>query len=132
MKEEIDVWFDEEGDYLETHVGPGVSDYFEPVGASVDMWECIANKTGKVIGFNIIAFKATLKHNAISFEYDQENDTAYIEVTANQDKEIKKTIKIHELIELAYNKKGKIQRITIQEASKMFNKKLMEEAVILS
>ncbi len=132
MNEEIDFWFDEEGDYLEIHVGPPSHDYFDPIGERVDMWECIDRKTKKVIGFNIISFKHAIKHNALTFEYEKETDTVYIEVISNQDQEVKKTVKIHESIELAYNKNGKIQRITIHNASKILNEKVMEEAVIIS
>ncbi len=132
MNEEIDVWFDEEGDYLEIHVGPSVKDYFESVGEQIDMDQCINEKTGKVIGFNIFSFKQLVKNNDIAFEYEKETDTVYIEVISNQDQEIKKTLKIHESIELAYNKNGKVQRITIHNASKILNKKIMEEAVIIS
>ncbi len=132
MNEEIDVWFDEEGDYLEIHIGPSVKDYFESIGEHVHIDQCIDEKTEKVIGFHIICFKAAIKNNALTFEYEKETDTAHMEVISNQDQEVKKTIKIHELIELAYNKNGKIQRITIHNASKILNKEMMEEAVIIS
>ncbi len=55
MKENINLHYDEEGDFLEIRVGKPTISYFEDVGN--DLFKRIDEKTGKIKGVAIFNFK---------------------------------------------------------------------------
>ena len=55
MKENLYIYYDGEGDFLELHVGEYTEGYFRDVGKGVS--ERIDEKTGKVTGVAILGFK---------------------------------------------------------------------------
>ena len=54
-KGKLDVYYDEEGDYLEIVIGKPTPCTMESIGN--DIFQRIENKTGKVKGFAIVNFK---------------------------------------------------------------------------
>ena len=59
MKWNLYVYYDEEGDFLELHVGEYAEGYFRAVSETVA--ERIDEKTGKVTGIAIFVFKDCTK-----------------------------------------------------------------------
>ncbi len=55
MKGELNVYYDEEGDFLEIHVGEFTEGYFKNLGKGI--FERIDKKTNQVKGFAIMGFK---------------------------------------------------------------------------
>ncbi len=55
MKENLYIYYDDEGDFLELNVGEYTKGYFRDVGEGVS--ERIDEKTGKVTGIAILGFK---------------------------------------------------------------------------
>jgi len=58
MKDNLYVYYDEEGDFLEFNVGDYKGGYFKDVEEGISEW--IDEKTGKVTGFAILSFKKRL------------------------------------------------------------------------
>lgn len=52
--EKMNIWFDEEGDFLEITSVPSKKGFFKDVGN--DIWERV-DTNGKVLGFAILNFK---------------------------------------------------------------------------
>ena len=66
----------------------------------------------------------------MKFEYDQEADTGYIYLKYPlKDGECKKTEEVNENVILDFDAAGKIIGVEILNASKMLNKKVIEEAI---
>ena len=55
MKENMSIYYDEEGDYLEIYFGKIKKGYFKEIGDK--FFERIDEKTGKVVGVSIMNFK---------------------------------------------------------------------------
>ena len=55
MKGNLKIYYDEEGDFLELHIGKFREGYFRNLGKGI--FERIDNKTGKVTGIAIASFK---------------------------------------------------------------------------
>lgn len=55
MKENLYVYYDEEGDFLEINMGEYTEGYFRDIGKGIS--ERIDEKTGKVTGIAILGFK---------------------------------------------------------------------------
>ena len=55
MKGNLNIYYDEEGDYLEFHVGEFTQGYFKDIGGGIS--ERIDELTGKVTGIAILDFK---------------------------------------------------------------------------
>lgn len=55
MKEELSVYYDEEGDLLELRIGKPTVGYFKDLGN--DIFQRIDDKTGEIRGFSILNFK---------------------------------------------------------------------------
>ncbi len=55
MKGKLSVYYDEEGDFLELHVGKYTKGYFRDIGDGIA--ECVDEQTGKVTGIAILGFK---------------------------------------------------------------------------
>lgn len=51
----MNLYYDEEGDFLEINIGPYTEGYFRDVGEGVS--ERVDEKTGKVTGLAILGFK---------------------------------------------------------------------------
>jgi len=54
MKGQMQVYYDEEGDFLEIHIGKFTRGYFKDVGEGIA--ERIDEKTGQVTGIAILGF----------------------------------------------------------------------------
>lgn len=54
MEKGLDIWWDEEGDFLEITIGKPRKGFCRELGN--DMFERIDAKTGKIIGFGILNF----------------------------------------------------------------------------
>lgn len=59
MKEEMYIYFDEEGDYLEVNIGNFSECYFNDIEEGIS--EIMDEKNGKIIGFAILNFKERTK-----------------------------------------------------------------------
>ncbi len=59
MKDNLNIYYDEEGDFLELHVGEFTEGYFKNLGKGI--FERIDKKTNKVTGVAIHGFKARTK-----------------------------------------------------------------------
>ena len=59
MKGPMNVYYDEEGDFLEINVGEYTEGYFRDVGEGIS--ERVDEKTGKVTGISILSFKRRSK-----------------------------------------------------------------------
>ena len=55
MKNKLNIYYDEEGDFLELRIGKPTSSTYNNIGN--DIFERIDDKTGKVKGFAIFNFK---------------------------------------------------------------------------
>ena len=55
MKEKLNVYYDQEGDFLELRIGKPTSSYYDNLGN--DIFQRIDEKTGKVKGVAIFNFK---------------------------------------------------------------------------
>jgi len=55
MKGQMQIWYDEEGDFLEINIGEYTEGYFKDVGKGVA--ERIDEKTGEVTGIAILGFR---------------------------------------------------------------------------
>lgn len=55
MKQELSVYYDEEGDLLEIRVGKPTIAYMRDLGN--DIFERVDEKTGEIKGFSILNFK---------------------------------------------------------------------------
>ncbi len=55
MKGQMQLYYDEEGDFLEINIGKYKEGYFRDVGEGIS--ERIDEKTGKVTGISIFSFK---------------------------------------------------------------------------
>ena len=55
MKGRLNLYDDEEGDFLELHIGDYIDDYFRNLGNCI--FEIIDKKTNKVTGIAIMGFK---------------------------------------------------------------------------
>lgn len=55
MKGQIQIYYDEEGDFLEINVGGYTEGYFRDAGEGIT--ERINEKTGKITGIAILSFK---------------------------------------------------------------------------
>ena len=66
MKGQLQLYYDEEGDFLEINIGEYTEGYFKDVGAGVA--ERIDEKTGKVTGVAILSFKKRQKTNGIKID----------------------------------------------------------------
>lgn len=56
MKGRLNLYYDEEGDFLEINIGKYTKGYFKNLGDGV--FERIDEKTGKVTGIAIMSFKS--------------------------------------------------------------------------
>ena len=59
MKGQMQLYYDEEGDFLEINIGEYTEGYFRDVGEGIS--ERIDEKTGKVTGISILSFKKRSK-----------------------------------------------------------------------
>ncbi len=59
-KEELNIYYDEEGDFLEFHIGDFTEGYFKNMGKGI--FERIDKKTQEVKGFAIMGFKKRTEH----------------------------------------------------------------------
>ncbi|MBS3150896.1 DUF2283 domain-containing protein [Candidatus Woesearchaeota archaeon] len=59
MKEELSVYYDKEGDFLEVRIGGPTIAYFKDLGK--DIFERIDEKTGEVRGISIVNFKKRIE-----------------------------------------------------------------------
>ena len=59
MKGNMDIYYDEEGDFLEINIGGYRKGYFRDIGEGVA--ERIDEKTGKIVGIAILGFKERTK-----------------------------------------------------------------------
>ena len=67
----------------------------------------------------------------MKFEYDKEADAAYIYIEYPiKEGEAKKTIELNENIILDFNNKGKLLGVEILDATKVLNKKVLNEPQI--
>ncbi len=128
MKKEIDVYYDEEGDYLEIHIGEYTEDYGEEREDFI--FECIDEKTKEVVGIGIFEFKQRVKDNEVKLEYNQEEDTMHFSFYPQANNKADKTVKISDEVTFTYYKKN-IRSILLLNASKHLPKKIMEEALML-
>ena len=65
----------------------------------------------------------------MKIEYDEEVDAAYIYLEYPiKDGEAKKTIELNENIILDFNENGKLLGVEVLDASKLLNKKVLQEA----
>ncbi|MEK6857887.1 MAG: hypothetical protein AABX39_04845 [Nanoarchaeota archaeon] len=55
MKDNLNIHYDEEGDFFELTMGKPTVSYFEPLGK--DLFRKVDTKTGKIKGFAIFNFK---------------------------------------------------------------------------
>ena len=55
MKGQMQLYYDEEGDFLEINIGKYTEGHFRDVGEGIS--ERIDEKTGKVTGISILSFK---------------------------------------------------------------------------
>jgi len=59
MKGQMQLYYDEEGDFLEINIGEYTAGYFRDVGEGIA--ERIDEKTGKVTGISILSFRKRSK-----------------------------------------------------------------------
>ena len=59
MKDQLYIYYDEEGDFLEINLGEYAEGYFKNLGKGI--FERIDKKTGKVTGITIHSFKQKTK-----------------------------------------------------------------------
>lgn len=59
MKENLNIYYDEEGDFLEINIGKITKGFFREIGDGIA--ERIDEKTGKVTGISILSFKNRIK-----------------------------------------------------------------------
>lgn len=55
MKDNLNMYYDEEGDFLELHVGKFKDGSFKNLGKGI--FQRVDAKTGKITGFAILGFK---------------------------------------------------------------------------
>ena len=55
MKNKLQIYYDEEGDFLELHAGPFTKGHFRDIADGIS--ERIDTKTGKVTGIAILGFR---------------------------------------------------------------------------
>jgi len=63
MKENLNIYYDKKGDYLELRIGKKQKSYFNEL--KNDIFERRSEKNGKIIGISIFNFK---KRNKINFK----------------------------------------------------------------
>lgn len=61
MTEKIHLYYDEEGDYFELHLGEYTESYFEEDEEGI--LRCVDEKTGRVTGVAILGFKEKMKES---------------------------------------------------------------------
>ncbi len=59
MKDELHVYYDEEGDYLEINRGPYTKSYCKDIDEGV--YEIIDDQTGEIKGIGILSFKKRMQ-----------------------------------------------------------------------
>ena len=59
MKDQMQIYYDEEGDFLEINIGEYTKGYFKEIGEGIN--ERIDEKTGKITGIAILGFKKRAK-----------------------------------------------------------------------
>jgi len=60
MKEELSIYYDKDGDFLEVRVGKPTIAYFKDLGG--DIFERIDEKTGEIRGISIVNFKKRMEN----------------------------------------------------------------------
>lgn len=67
----------------------------------------------------------------MKFEYDKEVDAAYIYIDDSiKEKQVKKTIELNDNIILDFDKENKLIGVEILDASKVMNKRVLNEAIV--
>ena len=61
MKEKLNIYYDEEGDFLEIQIGEPTPSYYEEISDGV--FERIDEKTGKIGGFAVFSFRKRIGEN---------------------------------------------------------------------
>ncbi len=130
MNKELDVYYDEEGDFFEIHVGPYTKGYFDNLGDEI--FQCIdeSKKDKEVTGVVIICLKARMKEGSLKLEYNEETDTIQFYFYPQANTESDKTIKVSDEVTLTYHKKN-IRSMTLIHASKHLPEKIMQEALTI-
>ena len=59
MKGQMQIYYDEEGDFLEINIGEYTEGYFKDIGEGIS--ERIDENTGKITGITILSFKKRIK-----------------------------------------------------------------------
>ena len=55
MKDKLNIYYDEEGDFLELRIGKPTKSVYSDIGN--DIFQRVDEKTGKIIGFAVFNFK---------------------------------------------------------------------------
>ena len=63
MKEQLQIYYDEEGDFLEINIGKITKGFSREIGDGIA--ERIDEKTGKITGLSILSFKKRMKKEKI-------------------------------------------------------------------
>ena len=115
MKNNLNIYYDEEGDFLELRMGDPTNSYYEEI--SDDIFERFDEKTNEIKGFAIFSFRKIIeKTNAIW--YDEEEDILNIQLC---NEKYFKSIELSNNILYDITKEGKIISIEILRASKVFS-----------
>ena len=60
MKDELNIYYDKEGDFLEVRIGKPTIAYFKDLGN--DIFERVDEKTGEARGISIVNFKKRIEN----------------------------------------------------------------------
>ena len=55
MKDKLNIYYDQEGDFLELRIGKPTKSVYDSIGD--DVFQRVDEKTGKIIGFAVFNFK---------------------------------------------------------------------------
>ena len=131
MKNKIDVYYDDEGDFLELS--------FDDVGDgySVDIKEGVSKrineKTGKIVGVSILGFKKRTRFSDdMKFSYDKDTNVAYIYLKYPiEHGEAKKSLRVNNDLLLDFDKNEELMGIEIMNANKVLNKTILQDALVI-
>ncbi len=129
MKQELDVYYDEEGDFFEISIDEDTEEYVEEQNDGVFI--IIEEETKKVRGIGILSFKGRKEKGELKVEYDGTEDSMQLYFSPQSNTKTNKIINVNNDLTFTYNNHD-IQSVTLQNASKYLPKKMMEEAVAVS
>lgn len=68
MKNKMEIYYDQQGDYLEINIGKPAKGSWKEIGQEI--FEKIDKKTGKIISIGIMGFKKRTKNRDVKLPYE--------------------------------------------------------------